>query len=542
MNRVTEISRIIIAVMLLSFTLPGFVPTRAADNPPGGEVLRQTLVTVAITEYIWWLIPWSGDVSVCTIRIDHEDLPTHAEIYDSCGKSIYTQWSSTPACSLAESQGNDPRQCAGFYLHQVGYEPSEKTIPVDLPLPEARIELVDCSNVSSTNQCNQLPSLLVTGSEPLPGETITATHVKLDEQEYTCDGETCKVSLFPTSLSGISAEFWVDSSFGDSSPHYTALVRVVDTGVSPEPGGSGWLVDVISPQWQGKPVASCSQIWDTFPPIEGLPAWLTTPATPAVLTSEEPFQYLAGRLISKGMVNANDCPKGGLLENGYADACGTEKALPLVQEWQNQFDNQIISAATSTGVPAQLIKNIFAQESQFWPGAFKDPKEFGLGQITDNGAETILLWNQSFFNQFCPQVLDKATCQRGYVYLDQEHQALLRGALATKASVDCPSCSLGIDETKIDLSINLFAQTILANCSQVSRMIFNTTAQAPADVTDYVNLWKLTVANYHIGPGCLSFAMYQTWARREPMDWEHISAYLTTPCQGVIDYVNNVAK
>jgi hypothetical protein len=36
--------------------------------------------------------------------------------------------------------------------------------------------------------------------------------------------------------------------------------------------------------------------------------------------------------------------------------------------------------------------------------------------------------------------------------------------------------------------------------------------------------------------------MYQTWQRREPMDWEHISTYLTPPCQGVIDYVNQVTK
>ena len=255
-----------------------------------------------------------------------------------------------------------------------------------------------------------------------------------------------------------------------------------------------------------------------------------------------PFQYLAGRLISQGVVKAADCPGGGLLSNGYADACGLEKALPIVQEWQNSFDSQILDVSASTGVPANLMKNIFAQESQFWPGAFKDLQEFGLGQITDNGAETILLWNQAFFNQFCPQVLDKSTCERGYVYLSDENRALLRGALASKASVDCPSCSMGVDLDQIGFSINLFAQTLLANCSQVSRMIYNTTDSTPADVSDYVNLWKLTVANYHIGPGCLSYAMYQTWQRREPMDWEHISTYLTTPCQGVIEYVNQVTK
>jgi hypothetical protein len=36
--------------------------------------------------------------------------------------------------------------------------------------------------------------------------------------------------------------------------------------------------------------------------------------------------------------------------------------------------------------------------------------------------------------------------------------------------------------------------------------------------------------------------MYQTWQRREPMDWKHISTYLTPPCQGVIEYIDKVAK
>jgi len=535
-------TRAIFAFMLLLIMLPGNRIAVAADNPPGGEVIRQTTVIVSYTQYNWWLIPWSGNLPVCSVPIDHEGLPTPGEIYDECGKSIYTQWAATPACSLSAEKGTDPRQCAGLYLHLASFEPAEKTVTVDLPLAEARISLTDCNSVNSTNRCSQLPSVLVIGSEPLPDEKIIAVHINLNGKEQICTGDTCKAPLTPTTLSGTLVEFWVDSSFGDSSPHFTALVRVIDTGVSPTPGGAGWLVDVISNQWEGKPIASCAQIWDVFPPPEGMPGWLSTPGAPALLTSNAPFQYLAGRLIASGSVKAPDCPGGGLLSNGYADACGLEKALPVVQEWQNRFDSQIFNASASTGVPAQLMKNVFAQESQFWPGAYKDPKEFGLGQITDNGAETILLWNQAFFNQFCPQILDKSTCKRGYVYLSEENRGLLRGALATKASIDCPSCSMGIDLDKISFSINLFAQSILANCSQVSRMIYNTTGKNPADVSDYVNLWKLTVANYHIGPGCLSYAMYQTWQRRERMDWEHISSYLTSPCQGVIEYVNQVSK
>ena len=51
------------------------------------------------------------------------------------------------------------------------------------------------------------------------------------------------------------------------------------------------------------------------------------------------------------------------------------------------------------------MKNLFAQESQFWPGMFRVPYEFGLGQITDQGADAIFMWNPVFFQQFCPLVL-----------------------------------------------------------------------------------------------------------------------------------------
>jgi hypothetical protein len=536
MKRASVISKVILAFLLLSVMFPNKSDVLAAGETPV-EGQRQVTVTESYTKYEWWLIPWAYPQPVCILYIDHEGLPTPNEIYTQCGKKIYSQWITTPACTEEE----DPRFCTGLYFYLAGYEPAEKSVVVDLPLPEASIALADCTP-SANNRCDHIPSVLITGKEPLPNETIIAVHALLNGAEYTCSGDTCLVPLQPTTLSGSILEFWVDSSFGDSSPHFTALVRVVDTGVSPAPGGSGWYVDIISTQWEGRPIASCAQIWDALPPVGSLPQWLTTPDSTALLSSAAPYQYLAGRLIAQGIVDASDCPGGGLLPNGYADACGLEKALPVVQEWQNRFDSEILTAANATGVSAQLMKNIFAQESQFWPGAFKDPKEFGLGQLTDNGAETILLWNQAFFEQFCPQVLDWQTCKRGYVYLNSENQALLRGALASKASVDCPECSVGIDLENIGFSINLFAQTLLANCAQVSRMIYNNTGKAPADVSDYINLWKFTMANYHIGPGCLSYAMYQTYQRGEPMDWEHVSTYLTEPCQGVIEYVEKVTK
>jgi hypothetical protein len=73
--------------------------------------------------------------------------------------------------------------------------------------------------------------------------------------------------------------------------------------------------------------------------------------------------------------------------------------------WQNRFDNLILEVAQETGVPAQMLKKLFARESQFWPALFRQDSDIGLGQLTEDGADTTLLWNASFFEQFCPLVL-----------------------------------------------------------------------------------------------------------------------------------------
>jgi hypothetical protein len=154
--------------------------------------------------------------------------------------------------------------------------------------------------------------------------------------------------------------------------------------------------------------------------VAGSISWLKSPKQPTLLTSDGAYYYLAGRLISQGIVDASHCSSTGLLPNGYADACGLEAAAPQVIAWQNQFDERIVQVSKETGVPAQLMKNLFAQESQFWPGVFKVPYEFGLGQITDKGADTILIWNPTFYAQFCPLVLAQDSCDKGYLNLPSE--------------------------------------------------------------------------------------------------------------------------
>jgi hypothetical protein len=539
MERLIRLFRMFFVCLFIMISLLGAGKVRAADNPTE-EVIRQATIVITYTRYEWWLLSWSDNQIKCQVFIDHEGWPTAEEVLVDCGGEIYDQWLATQPCIGLDQGLFLTSGCIGLYLYYVGSAPTEKEIIVNLPPAQVYITLSGCNPIAPENLCPTIPKLHFVGDEPLPNEQITTVHVKMDGVETTCQGSTCDIQLPPTNLSGTTVEFWADSSFGDSSDIYTALVRVIDSGVSATPTSGGWYIDVISTQWQGNEIATCSQVWQAFLPVGGAPDWLSTPEDPAFLATEEPYAYLAGRLIDNGVVDASSCPSGGLLSNGYADNCGLELAMPEVIVWQNQFDDQIIQVANDTKVPAQLLKNLFAKESQFWPGVYREPNEFGLGQVTDNGTDALLLWNPSFYNQFCPLILTEDQCAVGYIKLDPEDQAILRGALATSADADCENCEYGIDLTTIDTSINLVAHTLLANCEQVAQIVYNATGRIAGEVSYYEDLWKYTIADYHVGSGCLSYAVYTSWAARTTMDWEHISTYLTDPCKTVIPYVTEI--
>lgn len=539
MERLIRLFRLILACLFLIVNLMGIGIVRAADNPDGGT-LRKATIVVTYTRYEWWLLRWSDNQLLCHVYVDHEGWPTADEVLTDCGGTVYNQWINTQPCSGLDDGQIPPSGCIGLYLYFIGNAPAEKKIEVDLPPAQVKVSLSGCIPVPPENLCTNIPSLHFNGEEPLPNEQITAIHVKVEGVESICEGKTCDVQLQPTRMAGTTIEFWADSSFGDSSEIFSAMLRIIDSGVAASPTSGGWYVDVISTQWEGSDLATCAQVWQAFPPVGGVPDWLSTPEDSAFLATEQPYSYLAGRLIAQGAVDASSCPGGGLLSNGYADNCGLGLAMPQVIIWQNQFDDQIIQVANDVKVPAQLLKNLIAQESQFWPGVFRQPKEFGLGQITDNGADALLLWNPSFFNQFCPLVLTQDQCTLGYLKLDAENQAILRGALATSADSDCNTCEFGIDLTSVSTSINLVAHTMLADCDQVAQIVYNATGRSAGEVSSYEELWKFTIADYHVGPGCLSYAMYTTWATKSTMDWEHVSAHLTQPCESVIPYVTQV--
>ena len=511
--------------------------TPAADAVD--PVSRQTEITISSVEAEWWLMRWSNNALECRILVDHEGLPFPDDIYIYCGDSLHQEWLDTETCKPA-LKGENTSSCSGLYLHLLATEPTEKTMLVDLPLPEAWISIDGCDPVPPENRCENLPTLLITAQEPLPNETITYIEGTYNQLPFKCQGENCQVPLRPTLDEGVEVTFWAGSSYGDRSPQYSARVRVTDAGVSAGPQGGGWIVNIMSDRLLDNLAQGCGPFWDTFPPLGDQPTWLSSPEWPELLASNDPYMYLAGRLIAHGIVDATDCPMGGLELNGYANACGLEAARSEVDIWQNRFDSQIVAVSKDTGIPSQLLKNIFAHESQFWPGVYRNVEEYGLGQLTEMGADTVLLWNTAFFNQFCPLVLNVEACNLGYAQLDDDLRATLRGALAVRASSDCLDCPAGIDLNHAISSIDLFAQTILANCQQVGQIITNARGRSPGAVASYDDLWRFTLSNYHAGPGCFSNAISAAAGR--PLTWENVAPRLETECPGTQNYVESITR
>jgi hypothetical protein len=151
------------------------------------------------------------------------------------------------------------------------------------------------------------------------------------------------------------------------------------------------------------------------------------------------------------------------------------------------------------------------------------------------------LWNPEFYNDFCPLVLDRSTCSKGFAHIGSYAQAILKGALLTRTNATCSGCVNGIDVTKANFSIHIFAETLEANCRQVNQVIYNNTKKATRGVSSYEDLWRFTMINYNAGPGCLSYAVYQTNAAKEPIDWEHVASHLTEVCRPGVQYVVDVS-
>jgi len=517
-----------IVLVLLNFNL-----AHAQDETQDPKRLQN--ITVDTIEYIWQLKFRSDNSIACEFTVDHPDLPSNEEIESGCGATLFDDWKNSDTCVNTES--SDESTCTGLTLFNVNSNPIHKQISVQLPVPEVRLSLGGCYYNQSSDFCIGNPILIFKGFEPLPNESIVQIMGTLGEQDVYCESDSCSIALNSTGTQGVALSFWGNSSYGDSTEIYSALVRVIPV----EGRSDSYRVDVISSQWSGKNPPSCSDIWNVFPESVDLPAWLSSPANAVELQSQKSLYYLAAALIRNGVVDASQCEHNGLANSVTANECGVTAAASKIEYWQNQFDQEILAVSREDGIPAKLLKNIFLRESQFWPGEYSSRYEVGLGQFTQNGADTILLWNQDFYNAFCPLVLDEWNCQKGFARLGTYGQAILRGALLQTMNASCSTCSDRIDLSKANFSIHVFAQSLEANCSQVYQVIYNTTTNEPAAVANYTDLWRFTLINYNAGAGCLSNAIYRTWNADTPIDWAHVAANLEPACRNAVDYVFDVS-
>jgi hypothetical protein len=537
------VKKFILGTILSSLLILGLLAiweeVPAEEEEPGPQ--RQTEIVVAVSEYVWWLARWGNNEIVCSVVIDREGLPAGLDVWAHCGEDLYQQWIVTPPCPEA-IDGGSTSACEGLYVFLADIRPGEKRVMIELPLPTIRLSLAGCTPTPPQNRCGAIPSLRLIAEEPLPNEHITELHVIVEETQYDCLSDVCEIFTGATTLDGSDIEFWANSTFGDETEHFRGRVRIVDGGLDPETRQSIWFVDVLSTQWQGSAVDSCAASWEAFPTIGEPPLWLSTPEDVNELYTDTPFVFLAGQLISQGIVDVGSCPQNGLLPNGAANACGLEQSRTVVTDWQNQFDQTILKISTDTTVPAHLLKNVFAQESQFWPGVILS-EEFGLGQLTEMGTDSPLLWNASFYNEFCPLILHQETCSQGFAQLDPAYQEMLRGAMAAGTNATCPECESGLDLTRADNSVRVFAETLLGNCEQVSYIVYDITGQMPGRVSSYEDLWRYTLMNYNAGPGCLATALNAAWRNTgDWMTWSDVEPVVTQGCIPALNYVARVTR
>ncbi|MDD2920848.1 MAG: hypothetical protein PHQ36_01055 [Anaerolineales bacterium] len=535
--------RLIFGLLSILIIFSGAAFTRAPapssnDNPPPGPD-RSAVVVVDYQEYVWRMATWEKQSLVCRIVIDHKGVPRPAEIYRNCGKTVFDKWVAQKPCQLKSKKA-----CEGYYIHLLGVTDKQKEVPMDLPPAVAWISLEDCQPVPSvsTNTCETTPTLVITGQEPLPNESINRIEGTYDGEPFACDGaDVCKFHIVETPAEGVTVQFWAYSTYGDSSVVYTAQVRALKADEG-DPDQMYWYVDVLSSQWQGEVSATCAEAWEVFPPMRGVPDWLTTPRQSEELSSDIPYTYLAANLILQGAVDARGCPDGGIDAGGAANQCGVEKARPAVTDWQNQFDALILSVAQETSVPARLLKNLFARESQFWPGIYQSMEDAGLGQLTENGADTTLFWNDSFYEQFCPLVLPESSCENKYMNLREEDQIALRRALVSSVNATCEDCPLGLDLTQANFSVAVFAHSMTANCEQAGQVVYNYTKHQVSEVASYEDMWKFTLVNYNAGGGCLAEGVSNAYSRGLDLTWDNVSPYLVGACSGAVSYVNDISR
>ena len=256
-----------------------------------------------------------------------------------------------------------------------------------------------------------------------------------------------------------------------------------------------------------------------------IPDWLMPVSENTNLATANRYDVLAAELLSSGLVDGSTCPAQGLNPDGSANGCGIELTHEQVLTWQNQFDSVILSSSQAAELPPKVVKAVIAVESQFWPAANWTLGEIGLGQMTTYGADLVLMWRPAYFQTICRQTYGEVGCTTQYQFLDSSTQYLLRGMVLRDIEATCPNCPGGVDLEKGNQAIRVLTETLNASCLQSTRIFNLATGKQPAAFLSYDDYWRLVLANYHAGAGCVYQALRKTG---NPNNWNSIAANFST--------------
>jgi hypothetical protein len=90
----------------------------------------------------------------------------------------------------------------------------------------------------------------------------------------------------------------------------------------------------------------------------------------------------------------------------------------------------------------------------------------------------------------------------------------------------------------------MFAQIMLAYCTQASQVIYNITGKHSSNSVDYANIWRMALYNYNVGPNCLYdsiSAMFEEHPATGKIEWDEFKKYVPEGgCQIGIGYVDQI--
>ena len=482
-------------------------PTPTPTLPPYPQKYRTLYARGTDMAHQWMLISYNED-TLCYLYMPTLDKPADQQVLGYCGFQTYKLWADQQACEEA------PELCNDIELYYIDPLEEDLDVVIYLPGPLGYAEIVNCP---AWGECDQQPLIRFGGFEPLYSEHINKIYIQFDDLGIVeeCDTIPCEIPVPLTPEKGTQITFNVTSSYGDESKSVSFKVR----NIALENGN--FLFQTMGEGWWDQIPAEL-KYWEFFPPLTSQNlTWAADVSSPEELATDHDYAYLAGKLILRGAVSAAGCEDGGLLPNGAASACGLEAAHIQTTLMQNQYDAEILEAAHTAKIPPKILKGIIGQESQFW-NEWVIEGEYGMGMMTDKGADMLLNYDTRLFLDLCTPVYGIDECAWGYGSLGEYPQAYLRGRALTL---------IGTDQ-----EFELIGRTIAAATGQTGQIIRNITGEEPEDVLSYKELWLISIAIYHGGGGCVGVAAQEAYDNEVPLTWGNISEYLLGDCQSIASY------